>query len=199
MLAEIDALGNDIPLALKNAWGGLDGALRPFEGRPQPDYMEKTDWTDDTGVVRPLEDTVFHDGDGNAWHWSGGFTSVQGREDMVPMLSRDDWSATDVPWSEVLAEARVLTHACQGFAWIGQPWHSCDRCGQPAWEHEGPDSAPEVLFGEPGPTKPWASGWVTDAREAWLAGHPIEVIKDDEGRPGVRYLPVGTSEKDLHS
>lgn len=36
---------------------------------------------------------------------------------------------------------------CQGFAWIGQPMTSCDRCGRPAWDHDydehwGGDLAP---------------------------------------------------------
>lgn len=25
----------------------------------------------------------------------------------------------------------------EGFHWIGQRWSSCDRCGHPAWEHNG--------------------------------------------------------------
>ena len=25
--------------------------------------------------------------------------------------------------------------ACYAFQWIGQPWSSCDNCGNPYWKH----------------------------------------------------------------
>jgi hypothetical protein len=28
-----------------------------------------------------------------------------------------------------------MSGKCYGFMWVGQPFTSCDNCGQPYWEH----------------------------------------------------------------
>lgn len=66
----------------------------------------------------------------------------------------------------------VWPQACpEGFHWIGQPMTSCDKCGLPAWEHDGLattreplrspfDDAPMVL-------RPWRPGEADQIRRSW--------------------------------
>jgi TIR domain len=35
------------------------------------------------------------------------------------------------------AASEPAAEPCPGFQWIGQSFATCDRCGKPAWEHEG--------------------------------------------------------------
>jgi hypothetical protein len=35
------------------------------------------------------------------------------------------------------AQAEPASGDCRGFQWIGQSFATCDRCGKPAWKHEG--------------------------------------------------------------
>lgn len=43
--------------------------------------------------------------------------------------------------------AEKVRPICDGFAWIGQKFSTCDDCGHPAWDHDGmkrlrPDAGP---------------------------------------------------------
>lgn len=40
-------------------------------------------------------------------------------------------NVTDIP----TAYERMATAPCRAWAWIGQPFTSCDECGKPFWEH----------------------------------------------------------------
>ena len=42
---------------------------------------------------------------------------------------------------------------CKSFAWVGAPFHTCDQCGQPFWEHTHKDGRPSTPFG-PDDSKP---------------------------------------------
>jgi hypothetical protein len=56
------------------------------------------------------------------------------------------------PWSRPTRIAPPPTKAgrrrCEIFAWIGQPFHSCDNCGEPYWDHlyEPPHGGAKPLF-----------------------------------------------------
>jgi hypothetical protein len=60
---------------------------------------------------------------------------------------------------------------CQGFVWIGQSFTTCDRCAQPAWEHDGE----EVPSEDAGPfdtrrtVRPWKPGEADAIRAKWAA------------------------------
>ncbi len=55
-----------------------------------------------------------------------------------------------------------------GFVWLGQPFTSCDRCGQPAWEHTGIDVPDPDLFSDaPGGVRPWLPGEADAIRRKW--------------------------------
>ncbi|MFJ2004786.1 hypothetical protein [Streptomyces chartreusis] len=58
---------------------------------------------------------------------------------------------------------------CEGFVWIGQPFTSCDRCGQPAWEHDGADVAVEGAgpFDTRRTVRPWGPGEADAIRAKW--------------------------------
>lgn len=58
--------------------------------------------------------------------------------------------------------------ACGGFVWIGQPFTSCDRCGQPAWEHQGLDQPPDDPFSDaPSTVRSWKPGEAEAIRSKW--------------------------------
>jgi hypothetical protein len=63
---------------------------------------------------------------------------------------------------------------CQGFVWIGQSFATCDRCGQPAWEHAGrdapvPDAGP---FDTRRRVIPWEPGEADRIRAKWGTAAP---------------------------
>lgn len=62
---------------------------------------------------------------------------------------------------------------CRAFRWIGQPFSSCDRCGKPAWEHDGeerlhdgasPFDPDELEF------RPWKPGEAEAIKRKWAPG-----------------------------
>jgi hypothetical protein len=69
---------------------------------------------------------------------------------------------------------------CEGFQWIGQSFATCDRCGQPAWDHAGEDVAAEgagpfdyrrtVRLWEPGEADAIRAKWGTPDADAPAAG-----------------------------
>lgn len=68
---------------------------------------------------------------------------------------------------------------CDGFVWIGQPMTSCDRCGQPAWEHQGLDQPPADPFSDaPSTVRPWEPGEAEAIRAKW--GRVVAVPTDHE-------------------
>jgi hypothetical protein len=60
---------------------------------------------------------------------------------------------------------------CPGFQWIGQPFTSCDRCGKPAWEHEGEmklKPGGSFPFGDDTwEVRPWKPGEAEAIRRKW--------------------------------
>ncbi|WP_175438093.1 hypothetical protein [Streptomyces sp. SGAir0924] len=58
---------------------------------------------------------------------------------------------------------------CEGFVWIGQSFATCDRCGQPAWEHDGQDVAVEGAgpFDPRRTVRPWEPGQADAIRAKW--------------------------------
>jgi len=58
---------------------------------------------------------------------------------------------------------------CEGFRWIGQSFATCDRCGQPAWDHVGE----EIPVDGAGPfdgewtVRPWNPGEADRIRAKW--------------------------------
>jgi hypothetical protein len=58
---------------------------------------------------------------------------------------------------------------CQGFVWIGQPFTTCDRCGQPAWEHAGEEVPVEGAgpFDNRRTVRPWKPGQADAIRAKW--------------------------------
>lgn len=62
---------------------------------------------------------------------------------------------------------------CRGFRWVGQSFASCDRCGRPAWEHQGEERVREgatVLLGDDAfEVRPWKPGEAEAIRAKWGA------------------------------
>lgn len=59
---------------------------------------------------------------------------------------------------------------CEWFAWVGQPYSSCDRCGRPAWEHRGEEdfAAMKSPFDTAAPAgREWAPGEADKIRKKW--------------------------------
>jgi len=63
---------------------------------------------------------------------------------------------------------------CQGFVWIGQPFTTCDRCGQPAWEHAGEEVPVEGAgpFDSERTVRPWKPGQADAIRAKWAPEQP---------------------------
>lgn len=58
---------------------------------------------------------------------------------------------------------------CEGFVWIGQSFATCDRCGQPAWEHVGEEIPVEGSdpFDNRWTVRPWEPGQADRIRAKW--------------------------------
>lgn len=83
------------------------------------------------------------------------------------------------------AEAADKTPApvvCEGFQWIGQPFTSCDRCGQPAWEHAGEEVPVEGAgpFDNRRTVRPWKPGEADAIRAKWA---PAAEAQQDGAQP----------------
>lgn len=97
-------------------------------------------------------------------------------------------AATDAVMA-VLDETNEATHvapespprpSCDWFAWIGQPFYSCDRCGQPAWEHKGRLAPPESPFGAEQPET--GIEWTDEERESCRRKWEPAMLDDPERR-----------------
>ncbi|MEV0556284.1 hypothetical protein AB0I27_22880 [Streptomyces sp. NPDC050597] len=73
-----------------------------------------------------------------------------------------------VPQPETQA-GRDLPPVCEGFVWIGQSFATCDRCGQPAWDHAGEEIAVEGAdpFDTRRTVRPWKPGQADAIRAKW--------------------------------
>lgn len=69
---------------------------------------------------------------------------------------------------------------CDWFAWIGQPFYSCDRCGRPAWEHKGRLAPPESPFGAQQPET--GIEWTDEERESCRRKWEPAMLADAERR-----------------
>jgi hypothetical protein len=78
---------------------------------------------------------------------------------------------------------------CSAFRWIGQTWASCDRCGEPAWEHDFIEKSDtnSPPFDDPGVPKPWDAKligewlmveYISAFRARWLLKILIKAEKD---------------------
>lgn len=58
---------------------------------------------------------------------------------------------------------------CEGFRWIGQSFATCDRCGQPAWDHVGEEISAEGAgpFDNRWTVRPWEPGQADRIRAKW--------------------------------
>ena len=71
---------------------------------------------------------------------------------------------------------------CEGFRWIGQSFATCDRCGQPAWDHAGE----EVAVAGAGPfdsrrtVRPWKPGEADAIRAKWGTPTPPAVVAEPD-------------------
>lgn len=127
-------------------------------------------------------------------HYKGGFYEVlatarhtETREPLVVYRSDTDWwcrpacsfsgdvtiddetqprfaLADEAPQPETRA-----AEVCEGFQWIGQSFATCDRCGQPAWEHDGEDVPVEGAgpFDTRRTARPWKPGQADAMRAKW--------------------------------
>ncbi|MFE9127054.1 hypothetical protein ACFYOF_16815 [Streptomyces sp. NPDC007148] len=69
---------------------------------------------------------------------------------------------------------------CQGFVWIGQSFATCDRCGQPAWDHEGEEVPADGagLLDDRRAVRPWKPGQADRIRAKW---DPTAVVARQDG------------------
>jgi len=72
---------------------------------------------------------------------------------------------------------------CQGFVWIGQSFATCDRCAQPAWEHEGADVPVDDKagpFDNRRTIRPWEPGEADRIRAKWTPAAVSQPGKEAE-------------------
>jgi hypothetical protein len=92
--------------------------------------------------------------------------------------------AAETPGPETQGEAPPV---CEGFVWIGQSFATCDRCGQPAWDHEGEEVAVEGAgpFGTGRVVRPWKPGVAEAIRAKWaLPGATAPAVVAEPGKEG---------------
>jgi hypothetical protein len=60
---------------------------------------------------------------------------------------------------------------CRGFHWIGQSFATCDKCGEPAWDHDGEmrrrDEAVFSFQDEDWEVRPWKPGEADAIKRKW--------------------------------
>jgi hypothetical protein len=89
------------------------------------------------------------------------------------ITSQELWRMARADTEEQQPPPPTQTPACEGFVWIGQPFTTCERCGQPAWEHAGE----EVPADDAGPfdmrrtVRPWNPGQADRIRARWDAAY----------------------------
>lgn len=111
------------------------------------------------------------------------------------------WTDVDLPaWTRMIAQALRGVAAgpqatpdqepvCGGFVWIGQPMTSCDRCGQPAWEHEGLDQPTADPFSDALSTvRPWKPGEAEAIRAKWGGSSTVHMAEVRRPIPGARDM-----------
>lgn len=71
-----------------------------------------------------------------AAHWS-----VSTHTDQKPFVNKcDGCGEVILTWCRNRRRGNEMSaSACAGFRWIGQPFSSCEECGQPYWEHTHED------------------------------------------------------------
>ncbi|MGE9282302.1 hypothetical protein ACP4B2_27660 [Streptomyces rochei] len=91
-----------------------------------------------------------------------GRTALEYRGLITAALMADETAATET-------QPPATPVVCEGFVWIGQSFATCDRCGQPAWEHDGQDVAVEGAgpFDPRRTVRPWEPGQADAIRAKW--------------------------------
>lgn len=70
-------------------------------------------------------------------------------------LTPNDWPAR----SQEPEPLPVVEPCPDGFRWMGQPLTTCEKCGLPAWEHDGwADNAEDNPFSARLVLRPWKPG-----------------------------------------
>lgn len=77
----------------------------------------------------------------------------------------------EAPQPETQAGPVEQPPVCEGFQWIGQSFATCDRCGHPAWDHQGEDVAAEGAgpFDGRRTVRLWEPGEADRIRAKWGA------------------------------
>ncbi|MDX3637803.1 hypothetical protein PV728_48045 [Streptomyces europaeiscabiei] len=103
--------------------------------------------------------------------------------EFVQQIDHPDTAGLDAVDADLAAEAPHTATpdeeppVCEGFVWIGQSFATCDRCGQPAWDHEGEEVAAEGAgpFDNRRTVRPWKPGQADAIRAKW--GPPAVVAQ----------------------
>lgn len=77
--------------------------------------------------------------------------------------------ADEAQQPEALPATPEAPPVCEGFQWIGQSFATCERCGQPAWDHAGEEVAVEGagVFDTRRTVRPWKPGQADAIRAKW--------------------------------
>lgn len=77
--------------------------------------------------------------------------------------------ADEAPQPKAGAEPVEAAPVCESFQWIGQSFATCERCGQPAWDHVGEDVPAEGAgpFGTERTVRLWKPGEADAIRAKW--------------------------------
>jgi len=104
---------------------------------------------------------------------------LTGLRDMVRMAAEAAPADTGHDDSETEGQAPPV---CQGFVWIGQPFTTCERCGQPAWEHDGEEIPVEGAgpFDNCRTVRPWKPGQADAIRARWAPEQPAAAQQPKE-------------------
>jgi hypothetical protein len=95
------------------------------------------------------------------------FERSTGALDVMTELRR----LAEAPQPETQAGPVEQPPVCEGFQWIGQSFATCDRCGHPAWDHQGEDVAAEGAgpFDGRRTVRLWEPGEADRIRAKWGA------------------------------
>lgn len=102
-------------------------------------------------------------------------TEEEGRQFMGWLAPEDPGllvcrTVTRTPWHEPIEVPPPPIPCPEGFHWIGQSFAHCDKCGLPAWDHEGMSTRPPnagLLDDVTYVLTPWGPGAAEKIRRKW--------------------------------
>ncbi|MFJ2848301.1 hypothetical protein [Streptomyces rubiginosohelvolus] len=139
-----------------------------------------TTYTDDDRVYRKGDTRPYCSGECVVFAWRKRLPIPRWAADNGEAAAGAAAGAHQTEQAQPVAEPEPVV--CEGFVWIGQSFAHCDRCGQPAWDHDGEEVAAEGAgpFDTGRTIRPWKPGQADAIRAKWAPATPAAPAAPEE-------------------